>query len=64
MADQDNIRSKEVTTGAQRSPNRAMLRAVGFVDADFNKPIVGVANAHSTLTPCNVGIGALVRRVE
>ncbi|MBL4636041.1 MAG: dihydroxy-acid dehydratase [Kofleriaceae bacterium] len=64
MADQDNIRSKVVTTGAQRSPNRAMLRAVGFVDADFNKPIVGVANAHSTLTPCNVGIGALVRRGE
>ena len=34
-----------------RSPNRAMLRAVGFGDGDFDKPIVGVANGHSTITP-------------
>ncbi len=60
----DNRRSKVVTQGVQRSPNRAMLRAVGFKDNDFDKPIVGVANAHSTITPCNIGIGALAARAE
>ena len=60
----DNRRSKTVTAGVQRSPNRAMLRAVGFEDKDFDKPIVGVANAHSTITPCNMGIGALAARAE
>ncbi|MGC2166444.1 MAG: dihydroxy-acid dehydratase [Gallionella sp.] len=60
----DNLRSKTVTQGVQRSPNRAMLRAVGFGDKDFDKPIVGVANAHSTITPCNKGIGALADRAE
>lgn len=60
----DNRRSKTVTEGVQRSPNRAMLRAVGFGDKDFDKPIVGVANAHSTITPCNKGIGALAERAE
>ncbi len=60
----DNRRSKIVTQGVQRSPNRAMLRAVGFKDKDFDKPIVGVANAHSTITPCNIGIGALAARAE
>jgi len=60
----DNRRSKTVTQGVQRSPNRAMLRAVGFGDKDFDKPIVGVANAHSTITPCNMGIGALALRAE
>lgn len=60
----DNLRSKTVTQGVQRSPNRAMLRAVGFGDRDFDKPIVGVANAHSTITPCNMGIGALAARAE
>ena len=60
----DNLRSKTVTQGVQRSPNRAMLRAVGFGDKDFDKPVVGVANAHSTITPCNMGIGALALRAE
>ncbi len=60
----DNRRSKTVTQGVQRSPNRALLRAVGFGDGDFDKPIVGVANAHSTVTPCNMGIGALAARAE
>jgi dihydroxy-acid dehydratase len=60
----DNRRSKIVTQGVQRSPNRAMLRAVGFGDRDFDKPIVGIANAHSTITPCNKGIGALAERAE
>ena len=52
----DNFRSKAVTQGTQRAPNRAMLRAVGFDDQDFNKPIVGLANGFSTITPCNMGI--------
>ena len=53
MADQKNWRSKTITGGVARAPNRAMLRAVGFKDGDFDKPIVGVANGHSTLNPCN-----------
>src|SRR5438876_4334072 len=57
-------RSQTITRGVQRAPNRAMLRAVGFGDADFEKPIVGVANAYSTITPCNVGLGTLARRAE
>ncbi len=57
-----NWRSKTITGGVARSPNRAMLRAVGFGDADFEKPIVGVANAHSTMNPCNAGIQPLVDR--
>lgn len=60
----DNHRSRTVTQGVQRSPNRAMLRAVGFGDKDFDKPIVGIANAHSTITPCNIGIGELAARAE
>src|SRR5256885_10191263 len=51
-----NQRSKTITHGAERTPNRAMLRAVGFGDADFDKPIIGVANGYSTVTPCNAGL--------
>jgi len=58
----DNWRSKLITQGVARSPNRAMLRAVGFTDSDFDKAIVGVANGHSTLNPCNAGIQPLVDR--
>src|SRR5947207_680267 len=57
-----NRRSKLITQGIARSPNRAMLRAVGFGDRDFEKPIVGVANGHSTMNPCNAGIQPLVHR--
>ncbi|HEV2219482.1 MAG TPA: dihydroxy-acid dehydratase [Casimicrobiaceae bacterium] len=57
-----NRRSKLITHGIARSPNRAMLRAVGFGDDDFEKPIVGVANGHSTMNPCNAGIQPLVDR--
>ena len=56
----DNRRSRLITQGVARSPNRAMLRAVGFKDGDFDKPIVGVANGHSTMNPCNAGIQPLV----
>src|SRR3979411_3267941 len=69
MADQQsrppaggNRRSRLITQGVARSPNRAMLRAVGFGDGDFEKPIIGVANAHSTMNPCNAGIQPLVDR--
>ena len=58
----DNWRSRTITQGAARSPNRAMLRAVGFGDGDFEKAIVGVANGHSTMNPCNAGIQPLVDR--
>ena len=57
-----NRRSRIITQGIARSPNRAMLRAVGFDDGDFDKPIVGVANGHSTMNPCNAGIQPLVDR--
>jgi dihydroxy-acid dehydratase len=58
----DNFRSRAITEGLERAPNRAMLRAVGFGDGDFAKPIVGVASAHSTITPCNAGLDRLAGR--
>jgi dihydroxy-acid dehydratase len=59
-----NRRSRLITQGVARSPNLAMLRAVGFKDGDFIKPIVGVANGHSTMNPCNAGIQPLVERAS
>ncbi len=56
------LRSAAITQGFQRSPNRAMLRAVGFGDDDFNKPIIGIANGYSTITPCNLGLNELALR--
>jgi dihydroxy-acid dehydratase len=58
------LKSAVITHGVQRTPNRAMLRAVGFGDDDFTKPIVGVANGYSTITPCNAGLDILARRAE
>jgi dihydroxy-acid dehydratase len=58
----DNLRSRAITRGVERTPNRAMLRAVGFGDEDFEKPIIGVANGYSTITPCNVGLNTLAER--
>jgi len=58
------LRSAAITQGIQRSPNRAMLRAVGFGDGDFDKPIIGIANGYSTITPCNMGLNDLTRRAE
>src|SRR5881296_499915 len=58
----DNIRSRTITHGVERAPNRAMLRAVGFGDGDFDKPIVAVANGYSTITPCNIGLNLLTDR--
>ena len=60
----DNQRSRAITQGAERTPNRAMLRAVGFSDNDFDKPIVGVANGFSTITPCNKGLNELALDAE
>jgi dihydroxy-acid dehydratase len=59
-----DLRSSAITDGVQRTPNRAMLRAVGFTDADFTKPIIGIANGFSTITPCNAGLDLLARRAE
>lgn len=59
-----NARSKTITEGVQRSPNRAMLRATGFQDTDFNKPIIGIANGYSTITPCNMGLNDLSKAAE
>jgi dihydroxy-acid dehydratase len=53
------FRSTTITEGVPRSPNRSMLRAIGYKDADFDKPIVGIANGHSTMNPCNAGIQPL-----
>jgi dihydroxy-acid dehydratase len=54
-----NTRSRIMTGGVSRMPNRAMLRAVGFTDEDFDKPIVGIASAGSEVTPCNVHLDDL-----
>ena len=60
----NKLRSSAITQGVQRSPNRSMLRAVGFNDEDFIKPIIGVANGYSTITPCNIGLNKLSKRAE
>jgi dihydroxy-acid dehydratase len=60
----NKLRSSAITEGVQRAPNRAMLRAVGFGDDDFARPIVGIANAYSTITPCNAGLNELVQGAE
>ena len=54
--------SRQITSGVERLPNRSMLRAGGFGDDDFSKPIVGVANGQSNITPCNAGLGELSDR--
>jgi dihydroxy-acid dehydratase len=58
------LRSRTITAGVERTPNRAMLRAVGFGDQDFAKPIIGIANAHSTITPCNAKLNDLALAAE
>lgn len=54
-----NERSKHITQGVARSPNRAMYYALGYEKADFAKPMIGIANGHSTITPCNAGLQPL-----
>ena len=60
----NKLRSSAITQGVQTSPNRSMLRAVGFSDKDFTKPIIGVANGFSTITPCNMGLNKLALKAE
>jgi dihydroxy-acid dehydratase len=61
MSDQPryNRRSRNITEGVSRSPNRSMYYAMGYQTEDFNKPMIGVANGHSTITPCNSGLQKL-----
>ncbi|MDE2564803.1 MAG: dihydroxy-acid dehydratase [Burkholderiales bacterium] len=54
-----NRRSKHITEGVARAPNRSMFYGMGYTEADFAKPMVGVANGHSTITPCNSGLQRL-----
>lgn len=56
----NNRRSANITQGVARSPNRAMYYALGYQAADFDKPMIGIANGHSTITPCNAGLQRLV----
>ncbi|WP_240374465.1 dihydroxy-acid dehydratase [Bacillus piscicola] len=58
------IRSKVISEGANRTPNRAMLRAVGFSDEDFKKPQIGIASTWSEVTPCNIHIDKLAREAK
>ena len=52
-------RSANITEGKSRAPNRSMYYAMGYEESDFSKPMVGVANGHSTITPCNSGLQKL-----
>ena len=54
-----NRRSKNITEGVARAPNRSMYYALGYQEGDFSKPMIGVANGHSTITPCNSGLQRL-----
>ena len=54
-----NRRSANITEGKSRAPNRSMYYAMGYEKEDFKKPMIGVANGHSTITPCNAGIQRL-----
>ena len=54
-----NRRSRNITEGVARAPNRSMYYAMGYVKSDFDKPMIGVANGHSTITPCNSGLQRL-----
>src|SRR5438105_10613660 len=58
----DRRRSLLTTEGMGRAPNRAMLRAVGFLDEDFSRPMIGVANLHSDITPCNAHLNRLAQK--
>ncbi|MYL49078.1 dihydroxy-acid dehydratase [Halobacillus litoralis] len=58
------IRSKDISEGVNRVPNRSMLRAVGFTDEDFKKPMIGIASTWSEVTPCNVHIDKLAQEAK
>ena len=52
-------RSAAITEGISRAPNRSMYYGMGYVESDFDKPMIGIANGHSTVTPCNSGLQKL-----
>ncbi|HMN57968.1 MAG TPA: dihydroxy-acid dehydratase, partial [Ottowia sp.] len=54
-----NRRSANITQGKARASNRSMFYGMGYTESDFDKPMVGVANGHSTITPCNSGLQKL-----
>ena len=58
-----NERSRMITEGVARAPNRSMYYAMGYEEEDFQKPMIGVANGHSTITPCNSGLQKLADAV-
>lgn len=62
MASEGKTRSRLTTEGMGRAPNRAMLRAVGFLDGDFSRPMIGVASLFSDITPCNAHLDRLARK--
>src|SRR5690606_38519927 len=57
-------RSANIVEGSERAPNRSMYYALGYTDSDFSKPMVGIANGHSTITPCNSGLQKLADAAE
>jgi dihydroxy-acid dehydratase len=59
MTSPANRRSRNITEGVARAPNRSMYYGMGYTEADFGKPMIGVANGHSTITPCNSGLQRL-----
>jgi dihydroxy-acid dehydratase len=66
MSDKDDLRkySSQVIDGVEAAPARAMLRAVGFTDADFDKPQIGIASTWAMVTPCNMHIDKLALEAE
>ncbi len=59
MSTPANRRSRQITEGVSRAPNRSMFYGLGYKESDFGKPMIGVANGHSTITPCNAGLQRL-----
>jgi dihydroxy-acid dehydratase len=59
MSSPANRRSRNITEGVARAPNRSMYYGMGYEEGDFGKPMIGVANGHSTITPCNSGLQRL-----
>ncbi len=59
-----NLRSQVMTGGPGRAPNRSMMRAIGFNDEDFNKPIIGIASTWAETSPCNIHINRLAEKVR
>ena len=59
-----NSRSRNMTAGIERTPNRSMLRAVGMDDADFDRALVGIASAGSEVTPCNMHLDDLAEQAK